>query len=114
MPTSLLERFARRATALAETWMPDAFVFALAASLLVCGAAFALDPAVRAAPSALVDAWGKGFWSLIPFTLQMSMIIVTGYVLASAPPVFRAIRTLAGTAQSPKGAVLLVALAAMG
>lgn len=113
-PTTPLERFARRATALAERWTPDAFVFALAATTIVLVAALIVDPTVRAAPGALVDAWGKGFWSLIPFTLQMSMIIVTGYVLASAPPVFRAIRALAGMARSPKGAVLLVALAAMG
>jgi short-chain fatty acids transporter len=114
MRTSAIERFARRATALAERWMPDAFVFALAATIVVLGGALLVDPAVRAAPGTMVDAWGKGFWSLIPFTLQMSMIIVTGYVLASAPPVFRAIAALAGTARSPKGAVVLVALAAMG
>lgn len=108
-----LERFARRATAWAETWMPDAFVFALAATLVVLAGALIVDPAARAAPLTLVDAWGKGFWALIPFTLQMSMIIVGGYVLASAPPVFRAIATVAGWARTPKGAVLLVSLAAM-
>ncbi len=108
-----LERFARRATAWAETWMPDAFVFALAATLLVLAAALVVDPAARAAPLTLVEAWGKGFWALIPFTLQMSMIIVGGYVLASAPPVFRLIAAAAGLARSPKGAVLLVALASM-
>ena len=95
MPPSALERFAHRATALAERWMPDAFVFALAATLIVLAAALVVDPAMRAAPLDLVAAWGGGFWSLIPFTLQMTMIIVTGYVLATAPPVFRAIRALA-------------------
>lgn len=108
-----LARFAERATAWAERWMPDAFVFALGATLIVVAAAFAVDPAVRAAPETLVDAWGKGFWTLIPFTLQMAMIIVGGYVLASSPPVFRLIGRIAGLPRTARGAVLAVALAAM-
>lgn len=108
-----IERFAGRATAWTERWMPDAFVFALVATLVVLAAAWAVDPAVRQSPMKLVDAWGAGFWSLIPFTLQMTMIIVGGYVLATAPPVFRLIARLAGMARSPKGAVLLVAVVAM-
>ncbi len=93
--------------------MPDAFVFALAATLVALVGAFGVDASARAAPLLLVDAWGKGFWSLIPFTLQMTMIIVTGYVLASSPPVHRGIRWLAARPQTAKGAVLLVAVASM-
>lgn len=112
-PPNAVERFAGRATAWAERWMPDAFVFALAATFVVFAAAWAVDPAVRASPLRLVDAWGAGFWTLIPFTLQMTMIIVGGYVLASSPPVFRLIRWTAALPRSAKGAVLLVALVAM-
>ena len=109
----LLERIAQRATSWAEKWMPDAFVFALGATLFVLVAALAVDPAMRAAPLDLVGAWGKGFWALIPFTLQMAMIVVGGYVLATAPPVLRLLRALARLAETPKGAVLLVALTSM-
>ncbi len=108
-----VERFATRTTGLAERYMPDAFVFALGATLLVIAGAVVVDPAVRAAPTTLITAWGGGFWSLIPFTLQMSMTIIGGYVLASSPPVRRVIRALAGLAPSPKGAVVGVALLAM-
>ena len=78
--TRSVEGFARRVTACTERIIPDAFVFALGATLVVCLAAFAVDPAMRQSPLKLVDAWGAGFWSLIPFTLQMVMIIVGGYV----------------------------------
>jgi len=108
-----LERFAAKATALAERWMPDAYVFALAATAIVAVAAFSVDPSVRSAPWRIVDSWGDGFWTLIPFTLQMAMIIVGGYVLATAPPIFRAIARLAGWPRTAKGAVTLVALVAM-
>ena len=30
------------------------------------------------------DAWGKGFWELLKFTMQMVLILVTGYVVATA------------------------------
>ena len=38
-------------------------------------AALAWTPATAAE---VVDAWGGGFWALIPFTMQMSLIIITG------------------------------------
>jgi short-chain fatty acids transporter len=94
--------------------MPDAFVFALGATLIAVAAALAADPALRATPLRVIDAWGEGFWTLIPFTFQMAMIIVGGYVLATAPPVFSVIARLAALPRSAKGAVLLVALVAMG
>ncbi len=93
--------------------MPDAFVFALGATLIVLVAAFLVDPLARQSPLRIVDAWGAGFWSLIPFTLQMVMIIVSGYVLASSPPVFRLVGRVAAWPRSAKGAVVLVALVAM-
>jgi len=107
------ERFAGRTTAVAERWMPDAFVFALVATMAALAGALLVDPAMRAAPLRIIDAWGEGFWTLIPFTLQMTMIIIGGYVLATAPPVFRVIARLASRPRSAKGAVLLVAVAAM-
>jgi len=107
------ERFAGRTTAIAERWMPDAFVFALAATVAAVAGAMLVDPAMRAAPLRIIDAWGDGFWTLIPFTLQMTMIIIGGYVLATSPPVFRVIARLASRPRSAKGAVLLVAVAAM-
>jgi short-chain fatty acids transporter len=107
------ERFAQRVNALTERWMPDAFVFALAATLFVLAAAVAVDPAVRREPMRLVEAWGSGFWTLIPFTLQMSVMLVAGYVLATSPPVFRLIGRVAAWPRTAKGAVLLVSLSSM-
>src|SRR5271163_93687 len=79
----LLERVAAACTAWAERWIPDAFVFALAATALCMVAAVASG----AAPGEVVQAWGSGFWELLAFTLQMALIIITGYVVATARPV---------------------------
>ena len=42
-----------------------------------------------ATPLQTARAFGDGFWTLIPFTMQMSFIIIGGYVVASSPPVAR-------------------------
>src|SRR6266436_2623593 len=86
-------RLALALTAWTERWIPDAFIFALLATLLVVVAAVTATPSTIAQ---VVDAWGRGFWELIPFTLQMSLIIITGHVLAASPPMQRAIRVFAG------------------
>lgn len=105
-----LSRIALRFTAFSERWIPDAFIFALLATFVVFGLGLGV---ASATPAQLVDAWGKGFWELIPFTLQMSLIIITGYVLASSPPMERAIEAIARLARSPRAAVALVAAFAM-
>ncbi len=92
-----------------ERYFPDAFVFALGAVVLVLFAGLALGER----PAALVGAFGDGFWLLIPFTMQMALIIVGGFVVASSPPVARLIRALASLPKSPRGAVAFVAFFAM-
>jgi short-chain fatty acids transporter len=101
---------ALRFTAWAERWVPDAFVFALIATLVV----FVLGVAVsRESPLAVVDAWGKGFWELLPFTMQMALIIVAGYVLAASRPVARIIARLARAPRTARGATVMVAVFSM-
>jgi short-chain fatty acids transporter len=106
----LVARAALGLTAWTERWVPDAFIFALLATVLVFVAALIWTPS---SPFQVVDAWGNGFWDLIPFTLQMSLIIITGHVLATSAPMGRAIRAIAGWARTPRGAVALVTFFAL-
>ena len=106
----LLARIAIALTAWTERWVPDAFIFALLATILVVVAGVVFTPSDL---PEVIDAWGHGFWELIPFTLQMSLIIITGYVLATSQPVGRVIRGLAAWPTEPRNAVALVAFFAM-
>jgi short-chain fatty acids transporter len=101
----LVARAALALTDWTERWLPDAFIFALVATAVVVVAALATTAST---PLQVVDAWGQGFWELIPFTLQMALIIITGHVLATSPPMRRAIRAIASWPRSPRGAVVLV------
>ena len=109
-PTGFLARFALSLTEWTERWVPDAFIFALIGTILVVGAALAVTPATT---GQVIDAWGRGFWELIPFTLQMSLIIITGHVLATSGPMRRLIRLIAAWPQSPRSAVALVTFFAL-
>ncbi len=92
-----------------EKWFPDAFVFALLAVVVVAiGALLIGSP-----PSAVANQFGKGFWDLIPFTMQMALVIIGGYVVASSPAVARVIEWLAKFPKTGRGAVAYVALLSM-
>jgi short-chain fatty acids transporter len=115
-PGSFLERLAARFTEWAERWIPDAFVFALVATFLVVLASALGLARTRGAVGALTETvmiWGGGFWELLPFTLQMALVIITGYVVATTRPVYRVIAALASVPSSPRVAIAMVALFAM-
>ncbi len=116
-PPNLLERAAARFTAWAERWIPDAFVFALVATFVVAIAAvLVLRPkhGTLGAAGQVAEIWGSGFWELLPFTLQMALVIITGYVVATARPVYRLIARLAvGALDAARAAIAWVALFAM-
>jgi short-chain fatty acids transporter len=89
-----------------ERWFPDAFVFAMLGLIIVFIAALFTGAPV----ATLIKYFGDGFWSLIPFTMQMALIIIGGYTVASSPPVQRLILRLAKVPRTPRGAAVLIAL----
>jgi short-chain fatty acids transporter len=118
---SPVARVALRFTAFTEKWLPDAFGFVLVGTVIIgllgllTGERLLATPEDPAATQGfgIVDAWGKGFWSLITFTLQMAMIIIGGYAVATARPIARLITWLARVPKSPRFAITFVAAVAM-
>ena len=92
-----------------EQWFPDPLVFALLGIVVVFVAGIALGES----PSKLAVEGGRSFWALVPFTMQMVMIIVGGYVVATTPLVQRAIQALAGVPKTGRGAIALIAVFSM-
>ena len=92
-----------------EKWFPDAFVLALAAVAIVFVASLAVGSSVLDT----AQRFGTGFWGLVNFTMQMSMIVVTGYAVATAPPVYRIVRLLAAVPKTGRGAAAYVGLFSM-
>jgi short-chain fatty acids transporter len=92
-----------------ERWFPDAFALALAAVAIVFAACLWIGSSV----TQTAQWFGAGFWDLVTFTMQMSMIVITGYAIATTKPVYRAIQWLAGFPQTGPGATAYVALFSM-
>ena len=104
--------FARLGMGLADwsqKWFPDAFVFALVGLIIV----FVAGLFAGISAHDLVKYFGDGFWGLIPFTMQMAMIVIGGFVVATSPPVHKFIKNLATIPKTPRTAVAFVVFFSM-
>ncbi len=95
-------------THLMHRYMPDAFVIAIALTLVTVGLAVVAE-GVSVAESVLL--WGDGFWSLLSFAMQMAIILVSGYVLAKTPLMDRLLDRITSKVTSPRKAIIIATLA---
>ena len=101
--------FAIRCANWAERWFPDSWIFASTALSIVALAALLIG----ANPSQIANAFGNGFWTLIPFTMQMAFVVIGGYVVASSPPVMKLIGQIARIPKNGRTAITFVAFISM-
>ena len=107
--SGLMARWGMALADWSERWFPDAYVFAAIAVAVTCLAALAMG---RSPSNVAVD-FGKSFWALIPFTMQMAFIVIGGYIVAVSPPVKKLIVALATVPKTPKTAVAYVGFMAI-
>ncbi|WP_163575152.1 short-chain fatty acid transporter [Halomonas faecis] len=106
----MLKTLSRPAVKLVERYLPDPYIFVLLLTVIAAAAAIAVE---RQTPLAVMRFWGDGFWNLLTFSMQMLLILVTGYMLASSPPVKRLLQRLAGLAKNAGAAIVLVTLVSL-
>ncbi|WP_101845671.1 short-chain fatty acid transporter [Halobacillus sp. Marseille-P3879] len=94
---------------LVQRYLPDAFLFAVLLTLLVFGLGIGIT---GSSPGEMVQFWGEGFWDLLEFAMQMTLIVVTGYILANSPIVKSFLTKLSKMASTPGQAILLVTFVA--
>ncbi len=102
---NILQRFALKVSDWSEKWFPDSYIFALLGVLIVAISAIGIGAPVQD----VANSFGNGFWSLIPFTMQMCMLIIVGYVVSVSKPVELLIQKMARIPNSGRGAIVLVA-----
>ena len=95
---------------LVDRYLPDPYIFVLILTLIVIIAAMAVE---RVGPIAVIGMWGDGFWGLLAFSMQMLLVLVTGFMLASTPPVKRVLVALARCVKSPGAAILTVSVVSL-
>ncbi len=102
-----MEALGRYMCAKAERWMPDPFIFAILLSFITFGLAWSLTPhdAVQ-----IFSFWEAGLWDLLKFSMQMCLVLVTGYALASSVPVIFLVKKLASIPKDSASAAAIVCL----
>ena len=95
-----------------ERYIPDALVIVWILSIITFIMALIWGDV---GPAKAVQAWGKGFWILLKFGMQMCLIMMTGYILACSPPVRRLLNGISGWAnkEKPWQAIMIMALFSM-
>ena len=118
--SAYFERFGESLEARVRALMPDPFIFAIILTFI----AIILDIIVltpwryegfSGLPGFIVnfliyEAWFGGFWKLLTFSMQMVLILVTGYVIAYHPLVYRVLARIASFPKDTKQAAALAAL----
>ena len=103
----LMRKAARSLNIGIDKVLPDAFVLAIALGVvafvmcLIWTEFGAVD---------LMVAFGEGFWNFLTFGMQMLMIVTTGYMLASAPIIKRALKRICVIPKTPLQGALFVSL----
>ena len=106
----MLQRLSRPAVKLVERYLPDPYIFVLLLTIVAALAAMLFE---QRSPLAVMQYWGDGFWGLLSFSMQMLLVLVTGFMLANSPPIKRLLDRLAATARTPASAIILVTLVSL-
>ncbi len=101
----MFKKLTRGCVKLVQNYLPDPFLFAVILTLVV----FFVGMGVTAqGPMAMINHWAGGFWSLLSFSMQMALVLVTGHTLASTPIVKKGLNALAKPCKTPLQAIVAV------
>jgi short-chain fatty acids transporter len=104
-----IERMGHRMSENVEKWFPDPFLFAILLLFLVFILAWIIQ---GKNPYESAGFMYSGFWGFLAFAMQMCLILLLGYVIATHPSVGKLIKGLCTLPKNGKQAAALVALIA--
>ncbi|MBJ2128495.1 short-chain fatty acid transporter [Alteromonas sp. IB21] len=106
----MLSRASKPFVKLVERYLPDPYIFVLLLTLFTFAFASSIQ---NQSLFTTVQQWGDGFWGLLTFSMQMLLVLVTGFMLACTPLVKGMLERLAGLAKSTGSAIVLVTLVSL-
>lgn len=112
----MISRFGEVIARVFRAVMPDPFAIAVTLTLVSALLAYVFgDFGSKVGVEkglAIVDAWRGpgGLWKLLPFSMLMCLVLVTGHALAESPPVKRLLERLAGVPRTTGQAAAMVCL----
>ncbi|GAA4513989.1 short-chain fatty acid transporter [Brevibacterium yomogidense] len=114
-PKKPLDRFSTFLSDVCTRWIPDPWVIVVLLTLVAGLLSFFLTPGGFGLEKAdtIIRGWGDGFWDLLEFGMQMALMLLSGYVVASSPPLRRLLIWVADREAGPLRTVATVALTSM-
>ncbi|KXJ62176.1 MAG: short-chain fatty acid transporter [Alteromonas sp. Nap_26] len=106
----MLSRASKPFVKLVERYLPDPYIFVLLLTLVTFAFASSIQ---NQSILTTVQQWGDGFWGLLTFSMQMLLVLVTGFMLACTPLVKAILERLASVAKKPGSAIVLVTLVSL-
>lgn len=106
----MLTKAAKPLVKLVDRYLPDPYIFVLLLTLVVMISAVVAE---QKTPMDVISYWGDGFWALLSFSMQMLLVLVAGFMLASSPPIKKLLDAIAGLAKSAPQAIILVTLVSL-
>lgn len=95
---------------LMQKYLPDPFTIVWMITLLVIVMAMTIT---HKSILEIVNYWGKDFFGILAFAMQMALVIVTGYALASAPIVRKFLKLIVRIPRTPGQTILFIGFASM-
>ncbi len=100
----MLKKVSNFFVSLVQKYLPDPFIFAVILTFIVylMGIFIAGNTPVE-----MVAHWGEGFWNLLAFAMQMSLVLVTGHALANSDLFKKILSSIAAVPNGPGQAILM-------
>ncbi|MEO2268810.1 TIGR00366 family protein [Pseudoalteromonas sp. YIC-656] len=106
----MLAKISKPIAQLTDRYLPDPLVIVFILTLL----SFILAGiSTEHSPIALIAMWGGGLSNLFTFAMQMLLVLVCGYLLATTPLVSRMLNILAQRLNTPGKAIIVTTLVAL-
>lgn len=108
--TGLFKKFTYGCVNVMQKYLPDPFIFCVILTFLVFLGSLTFT---KQSPLDIIKAWSGGFWSLLAFSMQMSLVLVAGHAMASSPIIKRFLSNIASKIKSPKQSIIIVSVVSL-
>src|SRR5690554_6545119 len=102
----MFKKFTNGCVSIMNKYLPDPFLIAIILTFIVFVAGIGMT---GQGPQDMILNWANGFWGLLPFSMQMALVLVLGNTMASAGVFKKLLRNIATTAKTPSQAIMTTA-----
>ena len=90
-----------------QKYLPDPYIFCAMLTFIVFIGSMVLT---KQSPLQIIGHWSGGFWSLLAFSMQMALVLVTGHTMASSVIFTKLLAKMASKLKTPRQAIVVVTL----